>query len=1198
MTREMITIDANEAVARVAYFLSEVVAIYPITPSSSMGEHADAWAAAGMKNLWGTVPSVAEMQSEGGAAGAVHGALQTGSLTTTFTASQGLLLMIPNMYKIAGELTPTVFHVAARTLATHALAIYGDHSDVMAARQTGFAFLVSDSVQTAQDNALIANTATYESRIPFIHFFDGFRTSAEVNKIEQLDPEDIKAMFDEDLIADVRARALNPEHPVLRGSSQNPDVFFQSREAANTYYLKVPEIVQNAMNKFAKIVGRAYHLFDYVGAPDATEVMVIMGSGAETTEETVKFLNQKGRKVGVVNVRLYRPFSVEHFVKALPATVKAIAVLDRTKEPGSVGEPLYTDVVTAIVEAMVKGITSFKTTPHVIGGRYGLSSKEFTPAMAKAVFDELAKASPKDHFTVGINDDVTHTSLDFDPLFGINSETTKRCVFFGLGSDGTVGANKNSIKIIGEETKNYGQGYFYYDSKKSGSVTISHLRFGPNPIRAPYLIGPEDATFVACHNYSFLEWLDVLKYAAPGAVFLLNSLYGPEEIWDHLPREVQKDLIEKKLKFYVIDAYEVAAKTGMGSRVNTIMQTAFFAISNVLPREEAIEEIKKSIKKTYGKRGEAVVKKNFEAVDHTLANLKEVKVPSAVTSTFGRRPAVPAEAPDFVKDVLGQIIAFEGESLPVSAMPIDGTYPTATTKWEKRNLALEIPVWEEDLCIQCGKCAFVCPHAVIREKVYNVKLLENAPETFKSIDAKFKEFPGMKYTIQVAPEDCTGCNMCVEACPAKDKTNPERKAINMAAQPPIRESEVKNWDFFLTLPTPDPEAYSPTTIKNSQLAEPLFEFSGACAGCGETPYLKLASQLFGDRMVVANATGCSSIYGGNLPTTPWAVNNQGRGPAWANSLFEDNAEFGLGMRLTLDKQNEFAREILSGMGGELGDDFVASILNADQTSESVIREQRKRVEVLKSKLPKSKNARAKMLLGIADALVKKSVWIIGGDGWAYDIGYGGLDHVIASGRNVNILVLDTEVYSNTGGQSSKSTPIGAVAKFSAKGKGIGKKDLGLIAMSYRYVYVASVAMGANDQQTLKAFLEAEAYEGPSLIIAYSHCIAHGIDMKNGLEQQKLAAQSGVWPLYRYNPDLLEEGKNPLTLDSKDPTISVKDYAYKENRYRMLVQSDESRAEFLMEEAQANVKTRWELYKQMAAIQYSKPAVPEDILPKE
>ena len=1188
MTRQKITIDANEAVSRIAYYLSEVVAIYPITPSSSMGEHADALAAKGVKNLWGTVPSVVEMQSEGGAAGAVHGALQTGALTTTFTASQGLLLMIPNMYKIAGELTATVFHVAARTLATHALAIYGDHSDVMAARQTGFALLASDSVQTAQDMALIANAATFESRVPFLHFFDGFRTSSEEAKIEQLDPEDIKAMIDEDKIIDIRTRALNPERPFIRGTAQNPDVFFQGREAANKFYEATPAIVQKYMDKFAKLIGRAYHIFDYVGAADAEEVIVIMGSGAETAEETAKFLNKQGKKYGVLNVRLYRPFDVAAFVKLLPASVKKIAVLDRTKESGSIGEPLFLDVVAAISSAFAKGTTPFKTMPIITGGRYGLSSKEFTPAMVKAIYTELAKSNPKEHFTVGIKDDVTNTSLDFDPVFNILSEKTKQCVFFGLGSDGTVGANKNSIKIIGEETNNNAQGYYYYDSKKSGSVTISHLRFGPDPIRAPYLIGPQDASFVACHNFSFLEWLDVLKFAAPGAVFLLNSLYGPNEIWDHLPREAQKDIIEKKLKFYIIDAYEVADKTGMGSRVNTIMQTAFFAISNVLPREEAINQIKKSIQKTYGKRGEAVVQKNFAAVDQTLANLYEVKVPSAVTSKFNRRAAVPAEAPEFVRDVEGAMIAFEGDNLSVSAFPVDGAYPSGTTKWEKRNIALQIPVWEKDLCIQCAKCSTVCPHAVIREKVYDPSYLKDAPETFKSIDAKFKEFPGAKFTIQVAPEDCTGCSLCVEACPAKDKTNPERKAINMAPQPALRESEAKNWDFFQSIPAPDRDLFQPTTIKNAQLLEPMFEFSGACAGCGETPYLKLASQLFGDRMYVANATGCTSIYGGNLPTTPWSVNNQGRGPAWSNSLFEDNAEFGLGMRLTLDKQNEFAREIVATMGGELGDEFVGSILNADQTTDAGIREQRKRVEALKAKLPKSKNPRAKMLMSVADALVKKSVWIVGGDGWAYDIGYGGLDHVLASGRNVNVLVLDTEVYSNTGGQSSKSTPIGAVAKFAAKGKGIGKKDLGLIAMSYRYVYVAGISMGANDQHALKAMLEADAYDGPSLIIAYSHCINHGIDMKNGLTQQKAAVQSGVWPLYRYNPANLVEGKNPLMLDSKDPTISVKDYAYQENRYRMLVQSDESRAELLMTEAEANVKVRWDLYKQMASIVYPKP----------
>ncbi len=1193
MKRELITIDANEAVANIAYRLAEVIAIYPITPSSSMGEHADAWMAQGVKNLWGTVPSVMEMQSEGGAAGAVHGALQTGSLTTTFTASQGLLLMIPNMYKIAGELSPTVFHVAARTIATHALSIYGDHSDVMAARQTGFALLASDSVQTAQDQALIANAATLEARVPFVHFFDGFRTSAEVNKIERLCEDDLRAMIDEDLITQVRERALSPERPVIRGTAQNPDVFFQGREAANTFYINTPAIVQKAMDRFGELTGRHYHLFDYIGAPDATEVIITMGSSAETTEETVKFLNKQGLKVGVINVRLYRPFSVEHFIQTLPATVKTIAVLDRTKESGSIGEPLYLDVVSAIKEALASGTAPFDAMPRVIGGRYGLSSKEFTPAMVKGIFDEMLKDDPRTHFTVGIIDDVTNTSLDYDKKFSIADPKTIRCVFFGLGSDGTVGANKNSIKIIGEETKNDAQGFFYYDSKKSGSVTISHLRFGPNQIRAPYLIEHDDAQFVACHQFSFLEWLDMLKFAAPGGIFLLNSVYDRDEVWDRLPIEVQQDIIEKKLKFYMINANEVAAKTGMGGRVNTIMQTAFFAISGVLPREQAIEEIKKAIKKTYGKRGEAVVKKNYEAVDQTLANLFEIEVPTAATSKYTRRPPVSIEAPDFVVDVLGPIIAFKGEELPVSAFPVDGTYPLATTRWEKRNIAIEIPVWEPDLCIQCAKCAFVCPHAVIREKVYDPSYLENAPETFKSTDAKFREFPGFKFTIQVSPEDCTGCSLCVEACPARDKSNPLRKAINMSPQLPLREEESKNWEHFLSIPAPDVDLFTPNTVKNSQLITPLFEFSGACAGCGETPYIKLVTQLFGDRTIVANATGCSSIYGGNLPTTPWAVNNQGRGPAWANSLFEDNAEFGLGMRLTLDKQNEFAGELLQAMASELGDTLVSEILKADQSSEPGVREQRKRVEALKEKLLNSKHANARMLLGVADALVKKSVWIIGGDGWAYDIGYGGLDHVLSSGRNVNVLVLDTEVYSNTGGQSSKATPLAAVAKFSARGKGLGKKDLGLMAMSYGYVYVANVAMGANDTQALKAFIEADAYDGPSLIIAYSHCIAHGIDMKKGLEQQKLLSQTGLWPLYRYNPNLVDEGKNPLQLDSREPTVAVKDYAYNETRYRMLVQSDEARAEMLMIEAAEFAQRKWDLYKQMAAMAYTKPEEPEE-----
>ena len=1181
--RQVITIDANEAVANVAYRLNEVIAIYPITPSSGMGEFADAWSAAKIPNLWGTVPLVAEMQSEGGAAGAVHGALQTGSLTTTFTASQGLLLMIPNMFKIAGELTPAVIHVSARSLAYQALSIYGDHSDVMAIRMTGFAMLASRSVQEAQDMALIANAATFKSRVPFLHFFDGFRTSHEVNKIEQLNEDDMRAMVDEDAIRAHRERALSPDHPVLRGTAQNPDVYFQGRETVNPYYNACPGIVQEMMDKFAALTGRAYHLFEYAGAPDAEEVVVVMGSGAETCEETANYLNQHGRKVGVVTVHLYRPLSVKDLMNALPATTKVIAVLDRTKESGAAGEPLYQDVVTAISEGISTGIAPFKTAPRIIGGRFGLSSKEFTPAMAKAVFDEALKAQPKNHFTVGINDDVTFTSLDYDPNFEILDPQTVQCVFFGLGADGTVGANKNSIKIIGEETDNHAQGFFFYDSKKSGTITISHLRFGPKPIRAPYLIGK--AQFVACHQFSFLERIDMLRYALPGAVFLLNSLYSSDEVWEHLPCEVQKDIIEKKLRFYNINAYEVAQATGMGGRVNTIMQTCFFAISGVLPRELAIAEIKKSIKKTYGKRGDAVVQMNFAAVDQTLEHLHEVKVPLTVTSQLTRRPAMSAQAPEFVRETLGKILIFEGDNVPVSQMPVDGTFPTGTTQWEKRNIALEIPVWEPDLCIQCGKCSFVCPHAVIRMKVYEPALLAGAPATFKSMDAKFKELPGTKYTLQVAPEDCTACGLCIEVCPAKDKSQVGRKAINMADQLPLREAERENWDFFLSLPEGDPCATNPTTVKNSQLLQPMFEFSGACAGCGETPYVKLLSQLFGDRSVIANATGCTSIYGGNLPTTPWAKNNVGRGPAWSNSLFEDNAEFGMGMRLTLDKQGEFARELVQLLASQIGEALASAILDADMTNESGIRGQRERVVLLKQKLSELQDPRARKLAEIADVLVRKSVWIMGGDGWAYDIGYGGLDHVLASGRNVNVLVLDTEVYSNTGGQSSKATPRAAVAKFAANGKSMPKKDLGMIAMSYGYIYVARIAMGANDQQTLRAFLEADAYDGPSLIIAYSHCIAHGIDMRKGLEQQKLAVNSGIWPLYRYNPALANEGKNPLLIDSKDPTISVEDYAYNETRYRMLMQADEARAELLMTQAKEDVAKRWNLYRQMAAIQY-------------
>ena len=1183
MTRKIKTLDGTEAVASVAHKINEVIAIYPITPSSGMGELADAYSAQGQTNIWGTVPLVVEMQAEGGAAGAVHGALQTGSLTTTFTASQGLLLMIPNMYKIAGELTPTVFHVSARSIAAQALSIFGDHSDVMAARSTGFAMLASASVQEAHDFTLISQAASLESRLPFLHFFEGFRVSHEVNKIEMLSEEDLRAMIDSEYVHAHRARALSPDHPVLRGTAQNPDIFFQARESVNPFYDACPEIVAKAMEKFGKLVGREYKLFDYVGAEDAERVIVIMGAGGVTAAETAKYLAKKGEKVGVVQVRLYRPFSLQHLMETLPASVKTIAVLDRTKEPGASGEPLYQDVITASNEALVEGIAPYQTAPRIIGGRYGLSSKEFTPAMVKGIYDEMAKVKPKNHFTVGIYDDVTHTSLDYDEAFSIEDDGTIRAIFFGLGADGTVGANKNSIKIIGEETENYAQGFFVYDSKKSGAKTVSHLRFGPKPIDAPYLIS--QANFVACHQFTFTEQIEMLSYAMPGAVFLLNSTFGPDNVWEHLPKEVQSAIIEKDLQFYVIDAYEVAKKTGMGSRINTIMQTCFFAISGVLPKDEAITAIKEAIKKTYGKRGEAVVQKNYAAVDQALAHLHKVEVPKKVTSTVVRREAVAAEAPEFVRDVLGTIISGLGDTLPVSAMPVDGTFPTATTQWEKRNIALEIPVWESDLCIQCGKCSFVCPHATIRQKVYDPAQLEGAPATFKSIDAKFREFPGTKYSIQIAPEDCTGCKLCVDVCPAKDKTQVGRKALNMAEQLPLRDQEAENWDFFLSIPEADRTAMKLSTVKNSQLLQPLFEFSGACAGCGETPYVKLASQLFGDRMIIANATGCSSIYGGNLPTTPYAVNKDGRGPAWNNSLFEDNAEFGMGMRLTVDKQSEYTHELVRQLAGEIGEVLVDELLNADMSTEAGIKAQRERVEVLKGKLQGLNSPKARDLLSLADVLVKKSIWIVGGDGWAYDIGYGGLDHVLASGRNVNVLVLDTQVYSNTGGQSSKATPRAAVAKFAAQGKDMPRKDLGMIAMTYGYVYVAQIAMGSSDVQTLRAFIEADAYEGPSLILAYSHCIAHGIDMSKGLSQQQLAVNSGIWPLYRYNPGLIAEGKNPLKLDSKKPSIPVSEYAYNETRYRMLLQSDENRAEALMKLAQKDVQSRWQLYEQMAAMHY-------------
>jgi pyruvate-ferredoxin/flavodoxin oxidoreductase len=1181
MPREKVTIDGNEATGYCAYHVNEVVAIYPITPSSPMGEWADQWASESKPNIWGTVPTVIEMQSEGGAAGSLHGALQAGSLATTFTASQGLLLMIPNMYKIAGELTSVVIHVTARTLATHALSIFGDHSDVMATRQTGFAMLASNSVQEAMDFALIAQAATLETRVPFLHFFDGFRTSHEVAKVEQLTLDDMRAMIDEGLVRAHRARALSPDRPSIRGTAQNPDVFFQARETVNPFYMAAPGFVQDVMDKFAKLVGRSYHLFDYVGAADAERVVVLMGSGAEAAQETVEYLTARGEKVGVLKVRLYRPFSVEHFVAALPATVKSLVVLDRTKEPGASGDPLYLDVITAVTEMMAEGRAPFRVAPRIISGRYGLSSKEFTPAMVEAVFDNAALEKPKNHFTVGISDDVTNTSLSYDPEFSTEDPQTVRALFYGLGSDGTVGANKNSIKIIGEETEGHAQGYFVYDSKKAGAVTVSHLRFGPRPIHSTYLISR--ASFVACHQFSFLERLNMLKLAEPGAVFLLNSPYGPEEVWDHLPRTVQGQILLKKLRFYAIDAYQVAKEAGMGMRINTIMQTCFFAISGVLPREEAIAAIKHAIEKTYGKRGEAVVKKNFAAVDATLAHLHEVKVPEKVTSDFDLRPPVPAEAPEFVQNVTAKIIAGDGDLLPVSAFPIDGTFPSATAQWERRNIALEIPVWDEVICIQCGKCALVCPHATIRAKVYEDSVLKDAPSTFKTVPARWKDFKDLKYTLQVAPEDCTGCGLCVQVCPVKSKTEVKHKAINMMPQPPLRKAEEKNWEFFLTLPEVDRSALSLTQVKDVQLLRPLFEFSGACAGCGETPYIKLLSQLFGDRAFIANATGCSSIYGGNLPTTPYTVNEEGRGPTWSNSLFEDNAEFGLGMRLAIDKQEQYARELVARLAPALGEEMVSALLHADQSTEAGTRDQRERVKLLKEKLKSGDSLEARDLTAVADALVKKSVWIVGGDGWAYDIGYGGLDHVLASGRNVNILVLDTEVYSNTGGQMSKATPRGAVAKFAAGGKPARKKDLARMAMAYGNVYVAQVAFGAQDMQTVKAFLEAEAYDGPSIIIAYSHCIAHGYDLLYGLEQQKLAVQTAYWPLFRFNPKLERENKNPLLLDSKGPSLPLEKYTYNETRYTMLARSDPEAAKRLLELAQEDVNSRWHLYESWAAM---------------
>jgi pyruvate-ferredoxin/flavodoxin oxidoreductase len=1183
--RTYVTIDGNEAAARIAYRLNEAIAIYPITPSSPMGEWADAWASAGQPNLWGTVPSVIEMQSEGGVAGAVHGALQTGALTTTFTSSQGLLLTIPNLYKIAGELTPMVLHVAARSIATQALSIFGDHSDVMAARGSGFAMLCSASVQEAQDFAAIATAVSLESRVPFLHFFDGFRTSHEIQKVELLEDEDLRSLISDELILAFRDRALSPDRPFIRGTTHNPDIFFQARETVNPYYLSCPDITQKLMDRFAQITGRQYYLYEYYGDPQAEKVIVLMGSGCETVAETADYLNARQEKVGLVKVRLYRPFDAKRFVAALPATTKSIAVLDRTKEPGSSGEPLYLDVVNAIYEYWENLLSP--RLPVVIGGRYGLSSKEFTPAMVKAVFDNLAAKEVKNHFTIGINDDLTHTSLPYNPEFSTESDDVMRAIFYGLGSDGTVGANKNSIKIIGEETDNYAQGYFVYDSKKSGSVTVSHLRFGPKPISSTYLI--DKANFIGTHQWEFVENFDILKPSMEGATFLLNSPYDAEEVWHHLPRPIQEQIIQKRLKFYVINAYKVAQEAGMGGRINTVMQVCFFALFGVLSKEEAIASIKKSIRKSYGNKGEEVVQKNIQAVDTALAHLHTVKVPDCVDEDAQEfKLPIPNIAPAFVREVLGKTIVRLGDEIPVSALPADGTYPSGTAKWEKRNIAQEIPVWDADVCVQCGKCVMVCPHSVIRSKVYESEDLENAPATFKSIDARDRDWKGLKFTIQVAPEDCTGCGICVDVCPAKNKSEPHLKAIHMEQQLPLREQERENWNFFLDIPNPDRRELNLNKISQQQMQEPLFEFSGACGGCGETPYIKLATQLFGDRMLVANATGCSSIYGGNLPTTPWSYNAEGRGPAWANSLFEDNAEFGLGFRISIDKQTEFAAELLKLLATEVGESLATDILNAKQKDEADIHEQRERVALLKHRLNELLNSdsqfrsQIRSLKAIADYLVKKSIWIIGGDGWAYDIDFHGLDHVLASGRNVNILVLDTEVYSNTGGQASKATPRAAVAKYATSGKPSAKKDLGLMAMTYGHVYVASVAMGARDEHTLKAFLEAEAYNGPSLIIAYSHCIAHGIDMSIGMQYQKMAVDSGRWLLYRHNPERALRGENPLELDTRSLKVSVEQSMYAENRFQMLLKSQPNEAKRLLQQAQEDVNSRWQIYQYLAA----------------
>ncbi len=1175
--RNIATIDGNEAAAYVAYRINEVCAIYPITPSSAMAELSDEWASKGIRNIWGSVPEIIEMQSEGGAAGTVHGALQTGSLTTTFTASQGLMLMLPNMYKIAGELTAAVFHVAARSLAAQGLSIFGDHQDVMAARTTGFAMLGSASVQEAHDFALIAQAATLKARIPIIHFFDGFRTSHEVNKLEILGDEQLRSMITDDMLIAHRKRGLNPENPFIRGTAQNPDVYFQGRETVNTYYNNMPGIVESVMQDFAKLIGRKYGLFEYHGAADAEHITVIMGSGAETAIETVKALNKTGYKTGVIQVRLYRPFSLEHLLKVLPSTVTSIAVLDRTKESGAAGEPLYQDMLSTLVEALQQG--KIKQLPKMIGGRYGLSSKEFTPAMVKAVYDELKKDNPKNGFTIGINDDVTHTSISYDPAYKLDESGWRQGLFFGLGADGTVGANKNTIKIIGENTPLYAQGYFVYDSKKSGARTVSHLRFGPEPIRAPYLISKAD--FIACHQFNFTEKVEMLEYAAEGATFLLNSPYAKEEVWNKLTGQVQQHIISKKLKLYVIDATTVARENGMSGRINTIMQTCYFALSGVLPREEAIKQIKKAIEKTYFKKGQKVIDQNFKAVDATLENLYEVDYPKKVTAAMHDLLIVPEKAPRFVKDITSVMMADHGDQLPVSKMPVDGTYPSGTTQWEKRNVSDLVAMWEPGLCIQCGNCAYVCPHSVIRAKFYHKNNLRDAPEGFKHAPINARGFPETQYSLQVYLEDCTGCNLCVEVCPATDPANRSRKAINMGEKEPVLEKEKANINFFENITWNDRSKIDFSTVHGAQFLEPLFEFSGACAGCGETPYLKLLSQLFGERLLIANATGCSSIYGGNLPTTPWAVNKDGRGPAWSNSLFEDNAEFGLGMRITADKQLDICKQLLHELTADIGEAFVKDIIEAKQVLESEIAEQFARVKLLKEKLSVIDSPKAALLLSVADQLVRRSVWLVGGDGWAYDIGYGGVDHALASGRNIKILVLDTEVYSNTGGQSSKSTPTAATAKFAAGGKPGGKKDLAMQAMSYGNVYVARVAFGANPQQTLLAMREAEAYDGPALILAYSHCIAHGYDLKNGLDQQHKAVASGHWPLLRYNPALRIKNQNPFILDSPRPTIALKDYAYNELRYKVLTITNPEAAERLMKHAQELVNLKWKSYEELA-----------------